>query len=333
MSRLMRLCAGVVGLLLSGLLQATPATEKLILAGPMAGVSYALVHLVESGELQKRNLANDVELIIWKDPDQLRALTLKGKADFIAVPSNVAANLYNRGVPLQLLNISQWGVLWVVSREPNLSSLVDLKGKAIAIPFRADMPDIVFTHLAQQQGLNPKQDFQLTYTATPMDALQLVLMGKLDSALLAEPAVSMALLKSQSLPASLVAAPLKRSLDLQQEWGKLMNTPARIPQAGIAVLGDKRSDTKLVAAFEQAYAQANQWCYENAPACAKEVVKHIPMLTEQAVVDSLAAQTSYYATAAEAKAEIESFFHVLLEQQPAAVGNKLPAADFYAPSH
>lgn len=319
-------------LLLSCSAQAFTPEKKLVLAGPAATVSYALVHLVESGELKKQGIAEEVELIIWKTPDQLRALTLKSNADFIGVPSNVAANLYNRGVVIKLLNISQWGVLWLVSRTPDVKTLADLKGKEIAIPFRADMPDIVFTHIAQKQGLDPKQDFNLNYTATPMDAMQLLLMGKIDNALLAEPAVSMALIKSKALPASLMANKLERSVDLQQEWGRLMESAPRIPQAGIAVLGEKSNNPELIHRFEQAYAAAHQWCYANAQACAQEVVKHIPLLTEQAVEDSLAAQSNYYANAQQAKDEIQSFFQVLLEQQPATIGNKLPLDNFYAPS-
>ncbi len=55
------------------------------------------------------DIAEKVEFILWTNPDQLRALALNGKVDFIALPTNVAANLYNRGAPLALLNVSQWG--------------------------------------------------------------------------------------------------------------------------------------------------------------------------------------------------------------------------------
>jgi NitT/TauT family transport system substrate-binding protein len=98
--------------------------------------------MVESGAL--RDVADVVEFQPWKDPDQLRVLAMDGRADFVAMPTNVAANLYNRGVALQLLNVSTWGVLWMVSRDAGLKTLADFKGKEIAMPFRADMPDIVF---------------------------------------------------------------------------------------------------------------------------------------------------------------------------------------------
>jgi hypothetical protein len=143
-----------------------------VLSGPFAAVSFPLIHMVESGAL--KDVAETVEFRSWKDPDQLRVLALDAKSDvdFVAMPTNVAANLYNRGVKLQLINVSTWGVLWMVSRENNLKTLADFKGKEIVMPFRADMPDIVFQVLAEKQGLDVKRDFKLRYVGSPLDAMQ-----------------------------------------------------------------------------------------------------------------------------------------------------------------
>lgn len=301
--------------------------KKLVIAGPPAGVSNGLIHMLASDGFA--GIAQEVEFILWSNPDQLRALALNNKVDFIAMPTNVAANLYNRGAPLALLNVSQWGVLWMISRDPSMKTLADFKGQEIAIPFRADMPDIVFTHLAEKQGLTPNKDFKLNYTATPMDAMQLLIMRRVDHALLSEPAVSMALRKTQSFPISLIAPELHRSVDLQKEWARMMGTEARIPQAGIAVLGDKRHNSELVTRFEAAYAQANQWCQAHQQQCGEEIAAKVPMLSAEAVSDALAAQNSHYATAFTAKQEIEAFLQILLDKQPASVGGKLPDVNFY----
>src|SRR5690554_5442860 len=282
------ICLGLCGFfsLLSTTAFANPTLplKKLVIAGPPAGVSNGLIHLLASDGLA--DIADEVEFILWSNPDQLRALALNGKVDFIAMPTNVAANLYNRGAPLKLLNISQWGALWMISRDPNMKTLADFKGHEIASPFRADMPDIVFTHLAERQGLTPNKDFKLNYTATPMDAMQLLIMRRIDHALLSEPAVSMALRQTKSFPVSLLAPELHRSVNLQQEWSRIMGTEARIPQAGIAVMGNKADNPQLVARFEEAYAKATRWCQENQQTCAEEVAEKIPMLSAEAVADA-----------------------------------------------
>lgn len=301
---------------------------RLVLSGPPAAVSTPLIHMVESGALL--GVADVVEFIPWKDPDQLRLMAMGGKADFLAMPSNVAANLYNKGVPVKLLNISTWGVLWMVSRDGTAKTLADFKGKEIAMPFREDMPDLVFALLAEKQGLNPKKDFQLRYVASPLDAMQLLVTRRVDHALLAEPAVSMALRKTQSFPISMVAPTLFRSVDLQQEWGRVMNSAPKLPQAGIAAVGKQAQNTDLQAQVMAAYAHSLAWCGKNAMVCGDMVAKHIELLTPAAVADSLAISQMAHVPATQARVALEAFFSQLLGKNPALIGGKLPDAGFYA---
>lgn len=302
---------------------------KLVLSGPYAAVSNPLIHMAESGAL--KDVAETVEFRPWKDPDQLRVLALdaKAEADFVAMPTNVAANLYNRGVKLQLVNVSTWGVLWMVSREGNLKTLADFKGKEILMPFRADMPDIVFQALAEKQGLDVKRDFKLRYVGSPLDAMQLLITRRGDHALLAEPAVSVALRKTQSFPVSVIAPELYRSANLQEEWGRVMQREARIPQAGMVAMGRALGDPALIEKFQQAYAASLAWCEKNPDACGQLVAKRVEMLTPEGVADSVRVDNSAFVTAREAKPELEFFFSVLHARQPALVGGKLPDAGFY----
>lgn len=310
--------------------RAQPAKrQRIVLAGPYAAVSYPLIRMVDSGALS--DWAHSVEFRPWKDPDQLRALALDAQsgADFIAMPSNVAANLYNRGARVQLLNVATWGVLWMVSRETGLQTLADFKGKEIVMPFRADMPDIVFQTLAQRQGLDVRRDFRLRYVGTPLDAMQWLITRRADHALLAEPAISMALRKTQSFPVNMVAPQLHRSASLQQEWARVLQRPPRMAQAGMAALGSALGDAALVARFQQAYAQALQWCESQPDACGRSVASRLDLLTPEAVADSIRVAPSVFVSASEARPELEFFFSVLLQGQPGLVGGKLPDAGFY----
>ena len=172
--------------------------NTIVIAGPMASVSHPIIHMVEQNAL--KDIGKKVEFKLWNNPDELRALILKKEVDFIALPTNVAANLYNKGVDLKLLNVSIWGILGLVSRDKNLKSIEDFKNKEIIVPFRADMPDIVFQELAKKSGLDPKKDFKIQYVASPVDAMQMLILRRVDHALLAEPAISIALRKTKSFP-------------------------------------------------------------------------------------------------------------------------------------
>lgn len=303
---------------------------KLLLAGPSASVSNALIHIVDAGLLN--DVAEQVEFLPWKDPDQLRAMAVEGKADFIAMPSNVAANLFNRGVALQLLNISIWGLLFVVSRDPAIKTLADLKGKELVMPFRGDMPEIVLRTVAAKLGVPVGEGadaISLRYAATPLDAMQLLLTRRADHALLAEPAVSMGLLKSRSLPVSVIAPDLHRSVDVQQEWGRAFARAPRMPQAGMVAMGKHLGNPALLARFAQAYAQAQQWCNTQPDACGKAVAARVPMLTPEGVAAAIRAVPGNVVPAAQARDELTFFFEQLHARQPGLVGGKLPAAAFY----
>lgn len=312
------------------LVTSASATEKLknlVLSGPFASVSNPLIHMVETGALA--DIAEQVSFKVWKTPDQLRASTLSGGADFIAMPSNVAANLYNRGVELKLVNISVWGILFMVSREDNLTTLSDFKGKEIAMPFREDMPDIIFTQLARAEGLDPDKDFKLRYVSNPLDALKLLLTRRVDHALLAEPAISMALRKSKSFPVSIVAPDLFRSVDLQKQWAHLLKREDKIPQAGMVALSTVLGKPHVIERFQEEYKKSLQWTIDNPVEAGELVASQIEMLIPEAVTDSIAVTRFEAMSANEAREELEFFYQRLLDENPALLGGKLPDPSFY----
>lgn len=300
--------------------------EKLVVSGPFASVSHPILHMIETNAL--KDVADKVEFRVWKNPDELRAMAIKGDVDFVAVPTNTAATLGNKGVDIKLLSVSVWGILGMISRDNTLKTLKDFKGKKIAVPFRADMPDVVFKQLAKKEGLDPQKDFELVYVATPVDAMQMLIMRRVDHALLAEPAISMALRKTKSFPVSIVAPELYRSVDLQEAWGKAFGTKGDIPEAGIAVMGHVK-DEQLIKRFQEEYAKSLEWYKANPKEAGKLVAKTLTMLNEDAVNDSIAHVRLKNVPAKEAKKELEFFFEVLRAEEPKSIGEKLPQESFY----
>lgn len=301
--------------------------EKLTLSGPMASVSHPLVHMVETGALS--DVADKVEFKLWKSPDELRAYTLGGEADFMAVPTNVAANLYNKGVELKLLNVSVWGILGMLTRDKTKKTLKDFVGCEIAMPFRADMPDIVFEEIAKKQGLDPKKDFKLRYLSSPIDAMQMLIMRRVDHALLAEPAISIALRKTDSFPLKLVAPDLYRTDMLEKEWGEVFGVEGKIPEAGMAVIGDMIKNKHIIKRFNEEYAKSLAWYKANPKEAGEMMVKSIPMLDAEGVADSIAHVQLNIVTAKEAKKDLEFFYDVLKSNNPKTIGGKLPDEGYY----
>jgi NitT/TauT family transport system substrate-binding protein len=307
-------------------LQAGEKVDKIVIAGPFASVSHPVLHMIERGAL--KDVAKEVEFRLWKNPDELRAIVIKGDVDFVAVPTNTAAILNNKGVDIQLLNVSTWGILGMISRDNNLKTLKDFKGKKIAVPFRADMPDIVFKQLLKKQGLDPKKDFELVYVSSPIDAMQMLIMRRIDHSLLAEPAISVALRKTKSFPVKLIAPDLYRSVNLQDEWAKVFNTDNSIPQAGMAVLG-RMTNKKIIARFMEEYDKSLVWYMSHPKEAGVLVADKIDLLSEEGVADSIAHINMKSISAVDAKEKMKFFFNVLKEEDPKSIGGKLPQDSFY----
>jgi NitT/TauT family transport system substrate-binding protein len=134
--------------------------------------------------------------------------------------------------------------------------------------------------------------------------------------------------KTQSFPISVVAPTLFRSVDLQQEWGRLLKREARMPQAGMAVINRKLDDA-VIRRFTEEYAKATQWCLDNPEEAGKIVAARIDLLTPEAVADSIKVAQFRHVPAQEARPELEHFFGVLHETTPALIGGKLPDDGFY----
>ncbi|WP_072681328.1 ABC transporter substrate-binding protein [Arcobacter sp. LA11] len=301
--------------------------EKLVVAGPFASVSHPIMHMIKTNAL--KDLGKEIEFRLWKNPDELRALVLNSDVKFIAVPTNVAANLYNKNIDIKLLNVSVWGILGMVSRNQDLKTLSDFKDKEIVVPFRADMPDIVFQELIKKRGLDPKKDFKLKYVSSPIDAMQMLVLRQVDHALLAEPAISIALRKTGSFPIKLIAPDLYRSVDLQEEWGKLFKTEAKVPQAGMAFLGKTEGNEELINRFMTEYEKSLNWYKSNPKEAAQLVVKTLPMLEAEGLADSIEHVNLNSVNAIDSKKDLEFFYDILKNSNPKLIGGKLPSQGLY----
>lgn len=301
--------------------------NTIVIAGPIASVSHPILYMIEQNAL--KDIGKKIEFKLWNNPDELRALILKKEVDFIALPTNVAANLYNKGIDLKLLNVSTWGILGLVSRDKNLKNIEDFKNKEIIVPFRADMPDIIFQALIKKANLNIKKDFKLTYVATPIDAMQMLILRRADHALLAEPAISIALRKTGSFPVKLIAPDLYRSVDLQKDWGRLFEVEPKIPQAGLAIIGETKGKEQLITKILEEYEKAINWYKSNQKDASELVVKTLPMLEVNGLADSIDYIKFENINTQNSKKDLEFFFSVLLENDSKIIGGKLPDDSFY----
>jgi len=296
--------------------------DKLVYAGPFTAVSYPLIVMAEWNSMS--DFAEKSEFRYWQNPDQLRAMIMGEQADVVAAPSYVGATFYNKGIPLKMMNISVWGILHMVSTDKNVKTFADLRGKKVVVPFRGEMPDIVFRNLVKANGIDADKEYDLHYVAHPMDVAQLLLSGRADYALTAEPAATMSIKKSMMLSKKGKAKPQYKVINLQKEWGRVYNAPARIAQACSLALPSVTKNPDFLKKFDIEFEKALNWIVANPKKAAGIVSKYIPQLKKGMILAGIQQSGLKAVKAADAKDEVMHFFTVLQKFDPKKVGGKLP---------
>lgn len=299
------------------------AEEPLVFWGPGATPSVVVAQALASGDLA--DILPGASFRVWKTPDELRAGLSSGSIPASVVPSYVAANFYNRGLGLRLLDINTHGLLYILTADETVTDIAGLKGKTVGVPFRNDMPDYVFGRLLDATGLVAGTDLTVEYTATPAEAVQTLLAGRVDSVLITEPAATAAMARAAE-----AGKPLYRAINISEAWTVVGGKPS-IPQAGLALtaplverLGAAGVDA-VQAAMEKAVATVLAEPEAAAALIAEQLGMPAPVIAKAIPFSNLAADR-----ASAIKADLVAFFEVLVAVNPAIVGGKLPDDAFYA---
>lgn len=290
--------------------------------GPPAGPSIVLAYGAAAGMFG--SVAQTVNFNVWRNPDELRAGLSSGQMDVVAMPVQAAANLYNRGFALKLVNVMTQGLLYVVSADAGVTSLGTLAGKHVAVPFRGDTPDIILERLLAAEGIDPAADLRLSHVGTPVEAVQMLMTGRADCALLPEPAISAAILMGKARGVTLT-----RAVDMQEAWGALTGGAASIPQAGLAVTGRFLDEhAALLPALEAAVAAMAEAVLAD-PAAAGAQAGAALNLPAPVIAASIPHSRLGAWPAREMREPVERMLSLMANVDPQKIGGRLPDDGFY----
>jgi NitT/TauT family transport system substrate-binding protein len=296
--------------------------QELVLFGPPAGPSIVLARAVTSNALA--GVAEKVSLKIWRSPDEMRAGLTSGTMSAVVLPVQVAANLYNRGMKLKLLNIMTKGLIYIVSTDTGLTDIKALRGKRLAVPFRNDMPDLVIKRLLSAYEMSQEKDITLESTGSPIEAMQMLVAGKVDAVLAPEPAVSAAIMLGK-----MAGKDIKRVIDVQEVWGEVTGKAPILPQAGLALTdGLTAQNPDLADALQGALADVAARVNADPQAAAQAAASSLDF-PEPVIAASIATSKLVAIRASEARPSIEAMLETLAASDAGIIGGKLPDDGFY----
>ena len=157
---------------------------KIRLAQPTTAVMYAPLYF---GLEQKLFAAERIDLEFMTMRTDLAIAALgTGEIDYIA-HGGAALRAAAQGFPLKLLfALDHKTPFWLMAR-PEIKNVAQLRSKRIGVSFPGDTPQLVLKRFLRRQGIDP--DHQVSYVAGQFSptALQGLLAGALDAAVLAPP--------------------------------------------------------------------------------------------------------------------------------------------------
>ena len=160
------------------------AATKIRLAQPTVAMMYAPLYFgVKQGFFAAEGF--DVEFMAMRTDLAIAALGT-GDVDYIA-HGGAALRAAAQGFPLKLVfALDHKTPFWLVARAP-IKTVAQLKGKIIGISFPGDTPQIILKRFLHRQGVDPDRDVSYVAGQFSPTALQGLLGGVLDAAVLAPP--------------------------------------------------------------------------------------------------------------------------------------------------
>ena len=301
--------------------QQTPAAKVAVRIGTIQGpTGIGMAHLKE--ESDQGTTANAYTFTMSSVPQDVGTQLVSGNLDIAALPTNLAASLYQKtSGKVQLLAVNTLGVLYMLENGNSVQSVEDLRGKTIYSTGQGANPEYILRYVLQQNGLNPDKDVKIEFLAENTELVAKMVKGDITLAMVPEPNVSS--IQSQN-------ASVRTAFSMNDEWDKVAGENNKLMMGCVAVRKEFLENNKAaVEAFLTEYKASIEKATADVEATAALCEKHgiIPKaaLAKKAIPNC----ELTFVAGADMKAQIAAYYQVLFNANPKSIGGKLPDNGFY----
>ncbi|WP_138207672.1 ABC transporter substrate-binding protein [Haloimpatiens lingqiaonensis] len=262
------------------------------------------------------------EISLFNSPDEVVSKIVSGELDGAAVPSNLAAVLYNKTKgDVNLVGVNTLGVLYIVENGNTIKDIKDLKGKTVYSSGKGSAPEFIFNYILKKNGLEPDKDVKIEYKMQHSDLAASVASKEVKIALLPEPFVTSSKLKNKELNVP---------INLTEQWDKVVEDGSKLVMGAIVFRKDFVSNKKdSLNNFLKDYEKSVDFVNKNNQEAGKLAEKHGVMPKAKIAELAIPRCNIVLMQGEEAKKSIEGFLKVLFQSNPKSIGGKLPDEGFY----
>lgn len=281
-----------------------------------SGVPATAISKMIKENIQIDNKYN-INYSIENTSDTLATAVMKGEPDIAIVPSNLAAQAYNKGLGYKLVGTTGLGALYLVSTEGDIA-LNDLSGKEVYNIGSGLTPDIVFKALLKESGIN---DVALSYVGGPTELAPAILGGKAKYAVVPEPALTTILNKN---------ANIKVIASLNDLWKEKFNSESGFPQASLIVKESLINEDKdFINKLMEEVSNSTKWVNENSKDAASYSTANGSQVNEAIIEKSIANSSIIFIKAKDNKDDYMDYYKVLEKENSKSIGEKIPDENFF----
>lgn len=277
--------------------------------------------LVKMVNENKQIAGNNIEYKIEKNSDALVVDMLKREGDIAIVPSNFAAQLYNKNLDYVILGTVGWGSFYIVS-DKKITSLKELKNKQIYTFGRGLTPDIVLRNILLNNGINLENDIKINYVTSGNELPPLFIGGKANIINIPEPMLSTLIYKDKKAYVN---------FNLNDIWKNLYKTKYGYPQSTLVVkkeILDK--NPQFIKSFLENLESSIKFLYGNSDN-KNDYINRLNIMINMNVIDNILLNANIdFIRIDNCKQEYENYFKVLNQFNSKVLGGNIPDEKIFA---
>lgn len=252
-------------------------------------------------------------------PDEIVSKLSTKELDIAAVPTNLAASLYNKtNGGVKILAVNTLGVLYVVQKGESISSVSDLKGKTIIASGKGTTAQYVLEYVLKKNGIDPETDITIDYKTEHSEAASALAVANQAVAVLPQPFVTSAAMKDNGVSIA---------LDLTKEWEKVSDN--KLTMGAIVARTEFLETHKgLVDEFLSEYQVSTEYANTN-PDQTADLAETYDLMPAAVAEKAIPHCNIVYIDGDEMKTDIDAFLQVLYGFEPKSIGGALPDENFY----
>lgn len=274
---------------------------------------------VEAGTYEGGTLLR-YEVTLGSDPanDIVPRLT-NGELDIAAIPTNLAATLYNRTKGgIQLLALNTLGVLHILENGDTVNSLADLEGRTLYATGQGSNPEYVLNYLLEANGLDPAADVDIQWLASEELTTRMA-SGDIDLCMLPVPAATTVMMQNSDV---------RDAIDLNDAWTESGAQGTFTMGCLVARTEWLEDNSELVPGILEEYAASIDYANSN-PEEAAALIEQYGIVPKAAVAQAAIPQANMVCITGEDMKGIADYYQVLFDADPTSIGGAIPGEDFY----